>query len=80
MWRIHIGAQPKTNHRFCETSLFSLFQVKLGDQDKSWAPHIVCKTCIKHLRQWTKKQRKGLQFRWRGESQKIITVNATFVE
>ena len=38
------------------------FKVKLGDQNKSWAPHIVCKTCIKHLRQWTKKQRKGLRF------------------
>ena len=38
------------------------FKVKLGDQDKSWAPHIVCKTCIKHLRQGTKKQRKGLRF------------------
>ena len=38
------------------------FKLKLGDQDKSWAPHIVCKTCIEHLRQWTKKQRKGLRF------------------
>ena len=38
------------------------FKVKLGDQDKSWAPHIVYKTCIEHLRQWTKKQRKGLRF------------------
>ena len=38
------------------------FKVKLGDQDKLWAPHIVCKTCIEHLRQWTKKQRKGLRF------------------
>ena len=34
----------------------------INHQDKSWAPHIACKTCIEHLRQWTKKQRKGLRF------------------
>jgi hypothetical protein len=28
------------------------FGVKLGDQDKPWAPSIVCKTCTEHLRQW----------------------------
>ena len=33
-----------------------------GDQDKSWAPHIVCKQCVEHLRQWTKKVRKSLRF------------------
>ena len=36
--------------------------MKLGDQDKPWAPHIVCKTCVEQLRQWTKKSRKGLKF------------------
>jgi hypothetical protein len=25
------------------------FGVKLGDQDKPWAPHIVCKTCTQHF-------------------------------
>ena len=29
------------------------FKVKLGDQDKSWAPHIACKTCSEILRAWT---------------------------
>ena len=34
----------------------------LGDQDKAWAPHIVCKQCVEHLGQWTKKDRKSLRF------------------
>ena len=38
------------------------FKVLLGDQDKAWAPHIVCKKCVEHLRQWTIKERKSLHF------------------
>ena len=34
----------------------------LSDQDKPSAPHIVCKPCVKHLRQWTNKGRKSLGF------------------
>ena len=34
----------------------------LGNQNKAWAPHIVCKQCVEHLRQWTKKDRKSLRF------------------
>jgi len=30
------------------------FEMKLGDQDKKWAPHIVCCTCYKNLTQWLK--------------------------
>ena len=38
------------------------FKVKLGDQDKPWAPHIVCKSCKEHIREWTKGKRKSLSF------------------
>ncbi|GFV23467.1 uncharacterized protein TNCV_4781781 [Trichonephila clavipes] len=27
-----------------------------GDQDKSWAPHVVCSVCVEELRQWFKVQ------------------------
>ena len=37
-------------------------KVLLGDKDKAWAPYIVCKKCVEHLRQWTKKERKSLRF------------------
>lgn len=29
------------------------FRVKLGDQNKIWAPHIVCKPCVERLRKWS---------------------------
>ncbi|QQP31696.1 Uncharacterized protein FKW44_025380 [Caligus rogercresseyi] len=38
------------------------FKVKLGDQDKSWAPHTVCKTCVEYLRRWTKGTKTSLKF------------------
>ena len=38
------------------------FGVKIGDQDKAWAPHIVCKICTEHLRQWNKGKRRSLKF------------------
>lgn len=30
------------------------FKLKLGDQDKVWAPHKVCKRCVEDLRNWSK--------------------------
>ena len=34
---------------FVKQSYFAYFEVKLGDQDKPWAPHKVCKTCVENL-------------------------------
>ena len=36
--------------------------MKLGDQDKKWALHAVCIPCVEHYREWTKRNRKGLEF------------------
>jgi hypothetical protein len=36
--------------------------MKLGDQDKSWAPHTVCSVYVEDLRNWTKEKKKALQF------------------
>ena len=47
---------------FVKQAYLAYFKVKLGDQNKSLAPHIVCKTCIEHLQQWTNHKRKGLKF------------------
>lgn len=38
------------------------FGIKLGDQDKSFAPHICCKTCVEGLRRWSNKKQKSLPF------------------
>ena len=34
------------------------FKMKLGDQDKVWAPHIVCETCLANLRSCSRSKRK----------------------
>ncbi|GFW81909.1 uncharacterized protein TNCV_2885831 [Trichonephila clavipes] len=33
-----------------------------GDQDKSWAPHVVCSACVKELRQWFQGKKKSFRF------------------
>jgi hypothetical protein len=38
------------------------FGIKLGHQDKSWAPHNVCKSCTESLRNWTKGKLKSMKF------------------
>lgn len=47
---------------FVKRAYNAYFSVKLGDQDKLWAPHFVCKTCTEHLRQWTNGKRRSLKF------------------
>ena len=38
------------------------FEVKLGDQDKNWAPHQVCRTWVENSRQWIKQKRQTIGF------------------
>ena len=38
------------------------FGCKVGDQDKSWAPHICCYSCATNLRQWLNGKRKSMPF------------------
>ena len=38
------------------------FEVKIGDQDKEWAPHIVCTTCTNALSKWSKGKQEKMQF------------------
>ena len=47
---------------FIQKAYHAYFGIQFGDQDKPWAPHVVCKTCVEHLRQWTQGSRKPLKF------------------
>ena len=38
---------------FIKKAYHAYFDVHLGDQDKSWAPHTVCNTCKRTLTYWT---------------------------
>jgi len=68
-----VNSQHRKNRRpiddFYRRAYHAYFQVKLGDQDKSWAPHIVCKTCKEQIRQWSngtgKSLKSGIPMAWR---------------
>ena len=47
---------------FVRKTYYAYFGIKLGDQDKPWAPHVVCKTCVERFRQWTSGTRQSIGF------------------
>ena len=53
--------QAKITH-FVKKAYQAYFGVKLGDQDKQFAPHICCKTCVENLKDWRNKKRKSMPF------------------
>ena len=49
-----IPSHMKNISTFVNKTYFAYLKVKLGDQDKSWGPHKVCKQWVDSLRMWTK--------------------------
>ena len=49
----------KTISNFVERAFLAYIKVMLGDQDKPWPLHVVCKRCLEHLQQWTNKSKKA---------------------
>ena len=47
---------------FVKKVYFAYFGLKLGDQDKVWAPHKVCKRCVEDLRNWFKGKKKAFRY------------------
>ena len=47
---------------FVKRVYLAYFKVPLGDQDKRWAPHKVCKTCVETLRSWSQGKNAKLKF------------------
>ena len=45
-------AQRRTITSLLRTAYFHYFDCKIGDQDKSWAPHIRCKPCYNGPTAW----------------------------
>jgi len=60
---------------FVKHSYHAYFGCKLGDQDKTWAPHIVCKRCVEDLRHWSKGEGKctpfGVPMIWREQTDHV---------
>ena len=59
---------PKSISEFVVKAYFAYFGIKLGDQDKRWAPHITCSVCYSNLHGWTCRKRSlpfGIPMIWR---------------
>ncbi|MEL7307752.1 MAG: hypothetical protein AAGK05_07670 [Pseudomonadota bacterium] len=54
--------QRRNISTFVKRAYKAYFGLTIGDQDKRWAPHIVCQNCEENLRHWSKGIRKGLAF------------------
>ena len=59
MWTLYTGFVKRA---YLKRAYLGFFEVKLGDQDKDWAPHIVCRTCVTDLTQWSQGGRHHPQF------------------
>ena len=65
---LFLNRNPVT--KFIKRAYHTYVGMKLGDQDKAWAPHMVCKTCTEYLRRWINGKKSCLKFGiytvWRG--------------
>jgi hypothetical protein len=57
-----VKAQRRTITAIVKKAYDLYFGCKVGDQDKSWAPHICCETCASTLRKWIKGTRSSMPF------------------
>ena len=55
-------AQRRTITSLLRTVYFHYFDCKIGDQDKSWAPHIYCKPCYNGLTAWFNDKKAAFNF------------------
>ena len=60
--QVMLTGQNLRINSFVKVSYYAYFGIKVGDQDKSWAPHFCCKSCVENLRYWTKAKKKSLPF------------------
>lgn len=57
-----VKKQQRVLTDFVKKVYFAYFGIKVGDQDKSWAPHRVCSSCVEGLRMWSKRKVKSFRF------------------
>ena len=57
MWGLTFKDQQRSLIPLFKKCYELYFRCKVGDQDKNWAPHICCSTCVKRLTDWAKGSR-----------------------
>jgi len=59
---VTFSSQKRTITAIVKKGCHLYFGCKIGDQDKSWAPHVCCNRCATNLRQWLNRKRKSMPF------------------
>ena len=62
VWGLHNSCTASNHHFPPQNRLLSLFWLKIGDQDKSWAPPICCKPCYNGLTAWFNGKKAAFNF------------------
>ena len=62
MLQTHFTQSSSKNYAVRKEGMLCIFGLKLGDQDKAFAPHMCCKTCVESLRLWSITKIKSLPF------------------
>ncbi|GBN18347.1 hypothetical protein AVEN_64902-1 [Araneus ventricosus] len=57
-----VKSQQRNISDFMKKVYFTYYKLKLGDQDKPWAPHKVCRRCEEALRLWFKGKKNSFRF------------------
>ena len=70
-----LNRQRRNISLFVKRAYKAYFAVHLGDQNKQWAPHVLCHNCEEMLYDWTKGKHKGPPFGvpmiWRGPNKYV---------
>ena len=59
---ITFSSQKRNLAPLVKTAYLHYFGMSVGDQDKSWAPHICCNACSVTLREWMRKKKRSMAF------------------
>ena len=59
---VTLKSQRKQISALVEEAYALYFGCKVGDQDKSWAPHLCCSRCARYLRGWLKGTHRSMPF------------------
>ena len=60
--KLTLASQKRTITPMIKKAYYLYFGCKLGDQDKSWAPHICCTSCTAGLSNWLHGKRQAMPF------------------
>lgn len=57
-----VERQKRNITTFVRQVYLAYFGIRVGNQNKTWAPHFVCQTCVEGLRRWSKGQQHAFRF------------------